>query len=561
MAHIDSPPNSQHSNSHNSQPQNLRSRRRTLQQFKLLSLQFLKRAKGFIEAQKLPYVANKTCEVYLGKADKTWQVRCRRVLQTRLELDPAQLHHFFQTSLGSRLLNWCEQFVQLPNAAKSNLKDLLLEMAADAEGLSLLSFYRRIPDHFQLNLRQLLLTAGQVEALLNKTHQTVAVIRDLSLQAAQQQTDVDFAALTDIRQPGPFEVKQFSRQFDARPEGDRTVSYPLAAVCYQPVPWPDGRVPVVVQSHGLASCPEDLEVYAQHLASYGYFVVAPYHAGSHAEHARSMLIGQSSEVFHPTEFVERPRSISQLLDELEQCNAEQFEGKLNLEAVGIMGHSFGTYTAFALAGATLNFTALAPTCQELAQQLNLSLLLQCEALNLAPINEDLGDRRVQAIICVDSVGSQLFGAQGVGTIQVPVFCIAGNEDTAAPFVLEQIQLFQHLKTSYHYLALMQGKSHVQDWQRLVRNLELAIEMRPALPATPKTQPFEDYMKALSLAFLNQHLAPGMVSIPTICASYAAYISHDSFPVWVIDRESTVDLKRELQDLNLNYSGLQTSATQ
>lgn len=544
MAQVNSPLNSQNSNSHD-----LQSRRKALQQFKLLSLQFLKRAKGFIEAQKLPYIANKTCEVYLGKADKTWQVRCRRVLRTRIELDPMQLHHFFQTSLGDRLLVWFEQFVQLPGTAKRSLKDLLLEMANDAEGLSLLSFYRRIPNNFQINLRQLLFTAEQVKALFDATQKVVTVIRELSIQEAQHEISPDFSGLADIRQPGPFEVQQFSQTFDDQETSDRP--YPLTAICYQPCPWPEGSVPVVVQSHGLASCPEDLEDYARHLASYGYFVVAPYHAGSHAEHARTMLTGHTAEVFQPSEFMNRPRCISQLLDALERCNVEQFEGKLNLEAVGLMGHSFGTYTAFALAGASLDLNTLTPTCQAIAGQLNLSLLLQCEALNVTQLEADLGDQRVQAIVCVDSVGSQLFGNHGVGAIQVPVLLIAGNEDTAAPLILEQVQLFQHLTTPHHYLALIQGKSHVQDWQQLVKNLNLHLEMQPPLPMPSETKPFDDYMKALSLAFLKQHLAPGSPSIPPLSAQYATSISHEPFPIWLVSQKLSANLKRALHDLKLN----------
>ena len=76
--------------------------------------------------------------------------------------------------------------------------------------------------------------------------------------------------------------------------------------------------------------------------------------------------------------------ISFLLNELEQLNKYQLQGQLNLEKVGIFGHSFGASTAFALAGAEINFNQLQQDCGPQMEILNMSLLLQCRALELKP---------------------------------------------------------------------------------------------------------------------------------------------------------------------------------
>lgn len=46
-----------------------------------------------------------------------------------------------------------------------------------------------------------------------------------------------------------------------------------------------------------------------------------------------------------------------MIDELERRNPSQFEGRLDLQNVGVPGHSFGGYGALAVAGAVIDFQA------------------------------------------------------------------------------------------------------------------------------------------------------------------------------------------------------------
>ena len=74
------------------------------------------------------------------------------------------------------------------------------------------------------------------------------------------------------------------------------------------------------------------------------------------------------------------------LDELEKIDRIHipFQGKLNLQQVGVFGQSLGGYTALALAGAKINFQQLKKDCTPnvLGETWNMSLLLQCRALEL-----------------------------------------------------------------------------------------------------------------------------------------------------------------------------------
>ncbi len=546
MGYVNSPPD------HPTSP----SKKTTLKYLKMLFLQALRQTKGFLEAQKLPYVANKACSVYIGTTDKAHQAKCRHLLQTRLELNPAQLHRFFHTTTGEKLLAWFERFFHLPDDRpnSSGFKDLLLQMAADPEGLSILSFVDRFPQTLQLNLDQLLLTAKRVELLLKETDAMIAIIRELAIGETQAEKElasaVYFADRIDLRQPGPFAVKQFILLLEKTTGTAAHANLsPLRVSCYQPEPLPTGQVPVIIQSHGLASNPEELAPYAEHLASYGYFVAAPQHPGSDAEQVRNMLAGNTQELFKLTEFVDRPLDIRDLLDELEQCNASEFENKLNLNAVGVMGDSFGAYTAFALAGAEIQFDKLEVACGMASADPNISLLLQCEALELPRQSYDLRDDRVQAIFSMDSVGSEVFGQQGIAKIQIPTCLIAGSHDAAAPLALEQVRIFQWLTCSNHALALVQGKAHIQDVKRLVNTLDLQIKMTPSSVTLAQNRYFEQYTKALCLAFFSQYLAFPNDAFPRFSASYAAYLSHPPSDLWLISQTSSPLLKQKLQALD------------
>ncbi len=76
----------------------------------------------------------------------------------------------------------------------------------------------------------------------------------------------------------------------------------------------------------------------------------------------------------PNEFINRPLDVKFLLDELENRDKSDPSIQLNLQQVGVIGQSFGGYTALALAGASLNKEQLQKDCQKLNDSLNVSLL-------------------------------------------------------------------------------------------------------------------------------------------------------------------------------------------
>jgi predicted dienelactone hydrolase len=261
--------------------------------------------------------------------------------------------------------------------------------------------------------------------------------------------------MPDLTKPGGIKfLKQILRFKD--PARRRS----FYVILYRPKTLPKQKIPVVIVSHGLASRPEDFNAIAEFLASYGFLVALPQHRGSDLRQAKDLLEGFSGVVFETQEFIDRPKDISFVLDKLEKLNQKEYKGRLDLKHVGVDGHSFGGYTALAVGGAEIDFANLQKNCDRY-NYVNLSLLLQCRALNLTGSKTSFRDPRVTAIMARNPLNSSIFGRQGLGKITIPTFLIAGSYDIATPVVFEQMFSFPWLvNTPTSYLGLIEGQAHV-----------------------------------------------------------------------------------------------------
>ncbi|NJN73429.1 MAG: alpha/beta hydrolase [Limnothrix sp. RL_2_0] len=148
---------------------------------KTLLLRLFLWIKRFLDERKLPYVANQACRVYFGKKQSSRR-KCQSILQTSIVLDGHQLQRFLQTSIGDRLLSWISPLFHFPDQpnAKYGLRQLFLEMAGQPEGISLLQLLHLVPERTQINLDQLMVTAGKIEDLTQTTDLLVSKIRAIA---------------------------------------------------------------------------------------------------------------------------------------------------------------------------------------------------------------------------------------------------------------------------------------------------------------------------------------------------------------------------------------------
>jgi predicted dienelactone hydrolase len=199
----------------------------------------------------------------------------------------------------------------------------------------------------------------------------------------------------------------------------------------------------------------------------------------------------------------QPKDVSLILDTLKQKmqSDPNWQGKLNLENVGILGHSLGGYTATAIGGARVQWSDVLKKCATLAapNQINLNpaLLWQCQGIDGAPPVKDLEDPRIKAVIAINPVTNPAFGNEGVNQLSVPMMFIAGSSDIFAPPLPEQISPFASLNKEDKYLLLVKNSTHLSFSQ--------GTDKLPHFIVGSGQNLAYDYLKSISLAFFNLYL--------------------------------------------------------
>ncbi|MEM6840340.1 MAG: alpha/beta hydrolase [Cyanobacteria bacterium P01_C01_bin.120] len=358
------------------------------------------------------------------------------------------------------------------------LRAAIILATADSAGLSLINLIRHYPSNgLRLDLPQILALSTAIDTTIANTDHLVEVTTQRSAEAAAAEPLLDYTALPVLAETLQFSVTQRSLTlYDQQRERHVPVNlyFPedLNAVARP--------MPVMVFSHGYGDSlnnPETI-VAAQALAGHGFLVAVPEHIGSNTQFQDDLAIGLHDESFEVMEFINRPLDVRFILDTLETQNNSEFQGRLQLERVGIAGESFGGYTALITAGATVNVPRLERQCdleaKFYAETVNIALLIQCRVLELVDAPEviqrltdgSLADERIGLVIAFTPL-TNLFGAEGVNDLQIPVVIAGGDYDVATPIVLEQVAAFQWLKTPEKYFYLLRNRSHTSALTRVV----------------------------------------------------------------------------------------------
>ncbi|NET27073.1 alpha/beta hydrolase [Okeania sp. SIO1I7] len=475
----------------------------------------------------------------------------RELLQNRYNFPPQIVSQFINSPMGELFLRNLGQVIKTAsNSENENLttaengaeeiRTALLKAANDAEGLTLINLIRHFPsDTIWFDTKEIFAVTEKIAAVQKDTKTFIETVAKLTKTEAYREEKVDFSQLPDIRKKGQYSFSK--QQIILQDEGrDRHFSVEL----YLPnISSKEISIPVVVISHGLGSNGVNFKSLAKHLASYGFAVALPQHPGSDYEYIQKFLAGKTKDMFHGNEFIDRPLDISFLLNELEQLNQYQFHNQLNLKKVGIFGHSFGAYTAFALAGAEINFQQLKQDCGPQMEVLNMSLLLQCRALELKPQKYNLKDDRIGGIFVLDPVNSSLFGKAGLSQIKLPVLWGSASEDKITPIVLEQANSFTWLTTPDKYLVLTEGADHINiDFGAIRENSFTSL----AELIQPDPDVVNGYANAFGLAFFQTHVADRPEYSSYLQASYAQTIGEKPFNLSFVRSLSETQLSKTLK---------------
>jgi len=447
---------------------------------------------------------------YARRLNPAQLARLRRILTAPVDLSPVAISQFLYSPIGETLLQRLGQIIRtearLPGFYAIRAA-LILAAADNRQGFTLIDVLRRFPTNgIRVNLGQSLEIVEELQALIERTNQAITLVQRQSAAATINQQPANLSQLPDLRQRGRFSwTKRTLELYDHSRDRAFVADVYIPQKSEEKIQNPKSKIqnsltPVIVISHGLGSDRDSFRYLAQQLASYGFAVAVPEHPNSNAEHLRALLNGHASAMTPPREFINRPLDVSYLLDVLAQLNRTDPSFALNLQQVGVVGHSFGGYTALALAGAQLNFDQLQQDCKNLNDTFNLSLLLQCRVLELPRTQYNLQDKRIKAAIAINPIASGVFGKAGLSQIKIPVTVASSSADKVAPALPEQILPFTWLTAKNKYLLLLAGGTHFSAADKSDPDTE-PIPI-PESVIGPKPALARRYLQAWSVAFFE-----------------------------------------------------------
>lgn len=166
--------------------------------------------------------------------------------------------------------------------------------------------------------------------------------------------------------------------------------------------------PVVLFSHGLGGSRENNAYLGEHWASAGYVAVFMQHAGSDekvwktARPLQRMAALKSAASLQSSQ--DRIKDVSFVIDQLTAWNekaSHPLHNRMDLEHIGMSGHSFGAVTTLAVAGQKL------------------------------PLNRSFEEERIDAFVAFSpQPGKGLPADRGFGHLVKPMLCMTGTEDAS-----------------------------------------------------------------------------------------------------------------------------------
>ncbi|MGD2182205.1 alpha/beta hydrolase [Lusitaniella coriacea] len=472
-------------------------------------------------------------------------------LAQRLEVDPEFADNFLQELIsrpdGERLMSQLNRAI--PGSSIEQVRAAIYLALHQANGLSVLSFLRAYPQEtITIDATAALGIIAQLN-LSNLQSQLLGPVLERELRV-DSSPSLDAPSQIDPRVSGTQRVRTRERVLYDR-DRKREITIDLFY-------GKETRGPLVVLSHGFAADRTFLHYLAQHLASHGISVVTLEHPGSNVDSITQTIDGISLNVspndwIDAAEFIERPKDISFVLDELAQENEAggYLEGKFNTQQVSVIGHSLGGYTALAIAGGELNLKQLREFCHNLTP-LGRSPAdwLQCAAAQLPESTVQLRDERVVQAIAFNPAIGQLFGNKGLAQIEIPTLILSSSEDSVTPSLDHQLRPFKQLRGE-KYLISVVGATHMSVTD--IHNFESAIGKSPLVKEVmgEDAEPVRQLARGVSLAFINQLTPQADLYKPFLTSHYVQSLSTASFSMrFTTQLPSTMDAW--LQVLHVGY---------
>jgi predicted dienelactone hydrolase len=482
-----------------------------------VSLEELKKS---IETGKLPDS--------LGTYTKRMTEEQRRFLveglKIRIPINVITLDRLINTQIGTTVLTDISTAItRQDQAGLQAMRGGLILGANSPQGLSVLSFIAAYPSNrLEINLPQAITVAGSMGGAFIRTQRFM-----FGLSPQVNPKDIKVASSLDPTQAGSAQVQTIKLNFNDQKRQRQIpldVYFSISATANKPL---------IVFSHGFGSVRTDLRYLAEHLASHGYVVAALEHPGSNETSSKVVSKGKNRLV-EPQEFLDRPRDISFILDELAQLKQtanNPLQGKLATNNVMVVGYSFGGGTALALAGGELQIENLKQRCQQKLGKTNLSESLQCAAQTLPEKTYQLRDARIKQAIALNPTTSLMFGETGLTKVQIPTLILSSSADKITPALTEQVMGFAKIP-SPKWLVGVVGGSHLSVIDPTITPYQEGKPGKPILNKEVTGEQAKDvrkFLKGITLAMAAQLTPEASQYAPFLTSDYAQISSTRLFP--------------------------------
>ncbi|NEQ96787.1 MAG: alpha/beta hydrolase [Cyanothece sp. SIO2G6] len=462
-------------------------------------------------------------------------------LNSHLPFDPAVSDDLIadlrQSSTGEKVFEALE--LMIPSSNPDKIETTLKRASQNPDGLSILGFIAAYPDE---TLTLDISAAVTLMSQLNLPHWQRGLLNSVLERELTVEPSLENLAF-DPTAPGHDRVYQ--RTIVLQDDSRNTLVG--GALHHRAIPvdlywseWPQG--PLVVISHGFAADRRFLNYLAEHLASHGLTVAAIEHPTSNVAWLSGMSLGVEgggnlSDILPITEFVDRPRDVKFLLDQLDRAvrnsavadetTDSQQRHPFDTDQVTIIGHSLGGYTALALAGAPLDLPTLREFCRNHSvMELAPADWLQCRAVDLPGDAIDLHDPRITQVIALNPVMARIFSPDSLNKIKIPTLVTAASEDSVTPAVTQQLLPFANLQTEHKYLLTAIGATHLSMGDPSNLNPALTEGAMLRERRFDQTEQMRSLLKALSLAFIKQQTPEADLYQPFLSPTYVQSHSDD-----------------------------------
>ncbi len=445
------------------------------------------------------------------------------LLYRKIQVDPGLADKFVdqlvRSPQGEKLITSLK--TAIPDSTIEGLQSALYLSLRQINGLSAIGFLRAYPQkNITVDATQALQIALEFNAN-NLQSQAFGVLLERELLV---KNNTPFQPSFDPAATGKKPVQQQKLSLRDR---QRNRSIPVD------IYWSQSHTPapLVVISHGLGANRRFFSYLASHLASHGITVAALEHPGSNSvainNAANQMNLAQ---LLPASEFIERPKDVTFLLNELEKLNTQpgQLQGKLNTEQVNVIGHSLGGYTALALVGGEVDLKELREFCKaSLSFGESPGDWLQCAATGLKENQPRLQDQRVKSAIALNPLVGKLFGTNGLTKVTKPVLILAATEDALTPALPHQIRPFKQLSGSKYLLTAI-GATHLS-----ITDPQYPISAAAAIVREKRgaeTDSLRQLIRGVTLAFIKQDTPEADIYQPFLTPAYAQSLSTAELPL-------------------------------